>query len=122
MVRLALSAGPYGASDWVGNQDVYDTAGGIISLWIGRSPVGPFRTDASLIRRIRIYDTNLPRYVHVSGLRRSAAYRWKPGIGTAASSCSALRRHGMSECGSVSILFAENLALTYVLVATVISV
>ena len=34
MVRLVLSAGPSGASDWVGNQDVYDTAGGIISLWI----------------------------------------------------------------------------------------
>ena len=34
------------------------------------------------------------------------AYRWKPSIGIAASSCSAIRRHGMSECCSVSILSA----------------
>ena len=95
-----------GASDWVGNQDVYDTSGGIISLWIGHSLVGPFRSDDSPIRRIRRYDTNQLRYVQVSGLRHSAAYRWKPGIGITASSCSAIRRHGMSECRSVSILSA----------------
>ena len=105
MVRLLLSAGPSGTSDWVGNQ-VCDTAGGITSLWIGRRLVGPFRSDDSPIRRIRRYDTNQPRYVQVSGLRRSAAYRWKPGIRIAASSCSAIRRHGMSECCSVSILSA----------------
>ena len=101
MVRLVRSAGPSGASDWVGIQDVYDTAGGIISLWIGHSLVGQFRSDDSPIRRIRRYDTNQPRYVQVSGLRRSAAYRW-----ITASSCSALRRHWMSECRSVSILSA----------------
>ena len=106
MVWLVLSAGPSGASDWVGNQDVYDTAGGIISLWIGHSLVRPFCSDDSPIRRIRRYDTNPPRYVQVSGLRRSAAYRWKPGIGITASSCSALQRHRMSECRSVSFLSA----------------
>ena len=89
--------------DWVGNQDVY---GGIIYLWIGHSLVRPFRLDDSPIRRIWRYDTNPPRYAQVSRVRRSAAYRWKPGIGIAASSCSALRRHGMSECRSVSILSA----------------
>ena len=104
MVRLLLSAGPSGASDWVGNQDVCDTAGGITSLWIGRRLVGPFRSDDSPIIRIRRYDTNQPRYVQVIGLKRSAAYQWKPGIRIAASSCSAIRRHGMSECCSVSIL------------------
>ena len=31
-VRSVLSAGPSGASDWVGFQDLYDTAGGIIDL------------------------------------------------------------------------------------------
>ena len=106
MVWLVLSTGPSGASDWVGNQDVYDTAGGIIYLWIGHSLVRPFRTDDSPIRRIRRYDSNQPRCVQVSGLRRSAAYRWKSGIGITASSCSALRRHGMSECRSVSIISA----------------
>ena len=106
MVRLILSAGPSGASNWVGDLDVYDTAGGINSLWIGHSLVGPFRSDDSPIRRIRRYDTNQPCYVQVSGLRRSAAYRWKPGIGITASSCSAIRRHGRSECRSVSILSA----------------
>ena len=108
MVRLVLSAGPSGASDWVGGRDVCDTAGGLISLWIGHSLVGPFRTDDSPIKRIRRYDTDLPRYVQVSGLRRSAAYRWKPGIGITASSCSAIRQHGMSECRSVSILSAPS--------------
>ena len=67
MVRLVLSAGPSGASDWVGNQDVYDTAGGIIYLWIGHSLVRPFRSDDSPIRRIWRYDTNPPRYAQVSG-------------------------------------------------------
>ena len=106
MDRLVLSAEPSGASDWVGNQDVYDTAGGIIHLWIGHSLVRPFRSDDSPIRRIWRYDTNPARYAQVSGVRRSTAYRWKPGIGIAASPCSALRRHGMSECRSVSILSA----------------
>ena len=48
MVRLLLSAGRSGASDWVGNQDVYDTAGGIISLWIAHSLVGQFQHCPSL--------------------------------------------------------------------------
>ena len=57
MVRLLLSAGPSGASDWVGNQDVYDTAGEITSLWIGRGLVGPLRSDDFPIRRNRRYNT-----------------------------------------------------------------
>ena len=62
------------------------TAGGITYLCIGHSLVRPFRLDDSPIRRIRRYETNPPRYA-----------RWKPGIGITASSCSALRRRGMSE-------------------------
>ena len=94
------------ASDWVGSQDLYHTAGGIIYLCISHSLVRPFRSDESPIRRIRRYETSPPRYAQVIGARRSAAYRWKPGIGITASSYSALRRRGMSESRSVSILSA----------------
>ena len=104
MDRLLLSSGPSGASDWVGNQDVCDTARGITSLWIGRRLVGPFRSDDSPIRRIRRYHTNQPRYVQVSGLRRSAAYRWKP--------CSAIRRHGM-RCSVLFRLHSQRAAGKY---------
>ena len=105
-VRLVLSAGPSGASDWVGSQDLYDTAGGIIYLCISHSLVRPFRSDNSPIGRIRRYETSPPRYAQVIGVRRSAAYRWKPGIWITASSYSALRRRGMSEGRSASILSA----------------
>ena len=40
MVRAVLSAGPSGASDWVGFQDLYDTARGIIDLCNARDPGG----------------------------------------------------------------------------------
>ena len=40
-VQLVLSAGSSGASDWVGSQDLYDTAGGIIYLCISHSLVRP---------------------------------------------------------------------------------
>ena len=102
-----LSAGPSGASDWVGSQDLYHTAGGITSLCIGHSLVRPFCSDDSPIRRIRRYESNPLHYAQVSRVRRSAAYRWKPGIGITASSCSVLRRRGMSEGRSVSILSAR---------------
>ena len=39
-VRAVLSAGPSGASDWVGFQDLYDTARGIINLCNARDPGG----------------------------------------------------------------------------------
>ena len=44
-VRLVLSAGPSGASDWVGSQDLYHAAGGITYLCIGHSLVRPFCSD-----------------------------------------------------------------------------
>ena len=50
---LVLSAGPSGASDWVGCQDLYYTVGGITYLCIGHCLVRPFRSDDSPIRRIR---------------------------------------------------------------------
>ena len=98
--RLVLSAGPSGASDWVGSPDLYHTAREIIYLCIDHSLVRPICSDDSLIRRSRRYESNPPRYAQVSGVRRSAAYRWKPGIGITASSCSALCWCGMLECRS----------------------
>ena len=76
-VWLVLSAGPSGASDWVGCQDLYYTAGGITYLCIGHCLVRPFRSDDSPIRRIRRNETS---YTQVIGVRRSAVLRWKPGI------------------------------------------
>ena len=95
-VRLVLSAGPSGASDWVGCQDLYDTAGGITYLCISHSLVRPFRSGDSPIRRIRRYETSPPRYAQVIGIRRSAVFRWKPGIRITAFSYSALRQSRMS--------------------------
>ena len=111
--RIVLSAGPSGVSDWVGSQDLYHTAGGMTYLSIGHSLVRQFCSDDSPMRRIGRYESNPPRYAQVSGVRGSAAYRWKwkPGIGITASSCSALRRHGMSECRSVSILSAPPVSI-----------
>ena len=96
MVRLVLSAGPSGASDSVGCQELYDTARGITYLCISQSLVRPFRADDSTIRRIRRYENCPPRYAQVIGVRRSAVFRWKPGIGITASSYSSLRQHRMS--------------------------
>ena len=39
-VRALLSTGPSGASDWVGFEDIYHTAGGIIDLCNSRGPGG----------------------------------------------------------------------------------
>ena len=39
-VWAVLSAGPSDASDWVGYQDLYDAAGGIIDLHSARDPEG----------------------------------------------------------------------------------
>ena len=39
-VRALLSAGPSGVSDWVGYQDLYDTARGTIDLCNAREPGG----------------------------------------------------------------------------------
>ena len=95
-VRLVLSARPSGAPDLVGCQDLYDTARGITYLCISHSLVRPFRSDDSPIRRIRRDETSSPRYAQVLGVRRSAVFRWKPGIGMAASSYSDICQRGMS--------------------------
>ena len=85
-VRSVPSAGPSGASDWVGFQDLYDSAGGIIDLCNARDPGGgrviTVRTAESCVQILEV--------------RRSAVFRWKPGIRIAASSYSALRHHMMS--------------------------
>ena len=88
MVRLVLSAGPSGVPDWVGCQDLYDTARGINYLCISHSLVRPFRSDDSPIRRIRSDETSSPRYAQVLGVRRSAVFRWKPGLRIVAASYS----------------------------------
>ena len=95
-VRAVLSAGPSGAPDWVGCQDLYDTARGITYLCISHSLVRPFRSDDSSIRRIRRDETSSPRYAQILGFRRSAVSRWKPGIRSTASSYSVLRQRRMS--------------------------
>ena len=95
-VRAVLSAGPSGAPDWVGCQDIYDTAREIIDLCNCHIFVRPLRRDDFPIRRIRRDDTSSPRYTQILGVWRFAVFRWKPGIRIAASSYSALRQRRMS--------------------------
>ena len=91
-VRAVLSAGPSGAPDWVGFQDLYDTARGIID----HCECLTFRRDEFPIRGTKRDDTSSPCYAQILGVRRSAVFRWKPGIRIAASSYSALRQCRMS--------------------------
>ena len=70
------------------------SARGITYLCISHC-LRPFRSDDSPIRRIGRYETCHPRYAQVIGVRRSAVFQWKPGIGIAASSYSPLRRRGI---------------------------
>ena len=86
MQRSGLSAGPSDASDWVGYQDLYDAAGGIIGLCSARDP-GEGRVIAVGTAELS---------VQILGVGRSAVFRWKPGIRIATSSYSALRQHRMS--------------------------
>ena len=85
MVRAVLSAGPSSAPDWVGFQNLYDTARGIIDHGECPSLVRSLRRDFIPISGNRRDDTSPPRYAHILGVWRSAVFRWKPGIGIAAS-------------------------------------
>ena len=85
-VRAMLSAGPSDASDWVGYQDLYDAAGGIIDLCNARDPGEG--------RGIAVGTAELS--VQILRVRRSAVFRWKPGIRIGTSSYSALRQLRMS--------------------------
>ena len=85
-VRAGLSAGPSDASDCVGYQDLYDAAGGIIDLCSAREPGGG--------QVITVGSAELS--AQILGVRRSAVFRWKPGIRIATSSYSALRQRRMS--------------------------
>ena len=85
-VRAVLSAGPSGAPDWVGFQDLYEC----------HIFVRPLRRDDFPIRGTKRGDTSSPRYVQILGVRRSAVYRWKPGIWFAAASYSVPGRRIMS--------------------------
>ena len=85
-VRALLSSGPSGASDWVGFEDLYHTAGGIIVLCNSRSP-GEGRV-------IIVWTAELS--VQILGVRQSAVYRWKPGIWIAATSYSVPGQRRMS--------------------------
>ena len=66
-VRAVLSAGPSGASDWVGFQDFYDTARGIFDLCNAHDPGGG---------RVRTVWT-AESFMQILGVLRSAVYRWK---------------------------------------------
>ena len=85
-VRVLLSTGPSGASDWVGFEDLYHTAGGIIDLCNSRGPGGG--------RVITVWTAESS--VHILGVQRSAVYRWKPGIWIAAASYSVPGQRRMS--------------------------
>ena len=85
-VRAVLSAGLSDASDWVGYQDLYDAAGGIIDLCNAHDP-GEGRVIAVGTAELS---------VQILGVRRSAVFQWKPGIRIATSSYSALRQRRMS--------------------------
>ena len=50
--------------------------------------VRPLRRDDFPIRGTKRDDTSTPPYLQILGVRRSAVYRWKPGIWFAATSCS----------------------------------
>ena len=63
-VRAVLSAGPSDASDWVGYQDLYDAAGGIIDLCSAR--------DHGEGRVITVGTAELS--VQILGVRRSAVF------------------------------------------------
>ena len=95
-VRAVLSAGPSGAPDWVGFQDLYDTARGIIYLCECPIFVRPLRRDDFPIRGTKRDDTSSPRYVQILRVRRSAMYRWKPDLCIAAASYSGPGRRKMS--------------------------
>ena len=73
-----MPAGPSDPSNWVGLQDIYISAREIFDLCNTRDPGGGqvtiLWTAESLMRLL--------------GVRRSAVYRWKPGLRIAAASCS----------------------------------
>ena len=103
-VRAVLSAGPSGASDWVGFQDLYDTARGIIDLCECPILVRPLRCDDFPIEGTKRDDTSTPCYVQILGVRRFAVYRWKPGIWFAAASYSVPGRRRMSGVAPAQVL------------------
>ena len=77
-VRAVLSAGHSGAADWVGFQDLYDTARGIFDLCNARDPGG------GRVSTVWTAESSM----QILGVRRSAVYRWKPGLCIAAASYS----------------------------------
>ena len=75
-VWLVLSAGPSGASDWVGFQDPDVAVIEIFDLCNARDPGGG---------RVSTVWT-AESFMQTLGVRRSAVYRWKPGLCIAAAS------------------------------------
>ena len=103
-VRAVLSAGPSGAPDWVGFQDIYDTARGIIDLCECHSFVRQLRRDDFPITGTKRDDTTSPRNIQILGIRRSAVYRWKPGLCIAAATYSGTGRRNMSGVAPAPVL------------------
>ena len=86
MIQALLLTGPSGVSDWVGFEDPYSHAGGIIDLCnSGGSGGGRVITAGAAELSVQIL-----------GVRRSAVHQWKPGITIAAASYSAPRQRRMS--------------------------
>ena len=105
MVRAVLSAGPSGAPDWVGFQDLYITARGSIDHCECLTFVRPLRRDGFPIRGTKRDDTSSPCYAQILGVRRSAVFRWKPGIWLTATSSSLSGASGGSGVGQTTGLF-----------------
>ena len=88
-VRFGRSAGPSSVSDCVGFRDLHSANGGVLDCC-------PFH-GLGRGRVIRDWSTVMP--VPILGVRRSAVYRWKPGIWFPASSSSFSGVHGSSGIG-----------------------
>ena len=99
MVWAVPSAGPSGASDWVGFQDLYVSARDIFDLCDARDPGG---------RRVTTAWT-AESFMQILGVRRSAVFRWKPGLRIAAASYSGPGRRKMSGVAPAPVLVCRSL-------------
>ena len=85
-VQAVLSAGPSGASDWVGLQDIYVFAREIFDLCNARDPGGGWVTTLWTAEPL----------MRLLGVWRSAVFRWKPGLRIVAASYSGSSRRKIS--------------------------
>ena len=92
-VRVGLSAGPSSTSDWVGFGDLRSAAGGVFDRCPSHGLGGGWAI------RTWTAESSVP----ILGVRRSAVYRWKPGIWITASSSSVSGLCGRSGVGPAPV-------------------